>query len=820
MTDNRGMSAEFSDIVALSPDAVILVDEAQSILHFNPGAENLFGYSSHEILGQLVDVLIPARFQFKHGEHFHHFASSPELVRRKDNRREIFGLRKDGTEFPAEASIAKTQSKIGAVYIVILRDISERKRAEEALQRERDFTAAVLDTAGALVVVADAQGTIVRANRACEHVTGYSWRELRGKMLWEVFSTPEEAGDFQSNFRNLCLTRCANKHETYCFIKGGGRRLIAWSDAVMLRGEAAVEHVICTGIDVTERRLAEEALAREANLLRVLIDLWPDHIFVKDFNGRYVVNNAAHRSAIGISSLPDVVGKTDFDFFPEELAAQYQQDERAIIHSGRPVLDREDLFTQPDGMQIWLSTRRVPWRDHGGNVVGLVGMSQDVTERKRVQTELEQYALELREKNEKLRGALTAAREATRLKSQFLAKMSHEIRTPMNGVIGMIQLLLNTPLDGEQSEYAGFALRSAEALLRLLNDILDISKIEAGKLELENAPFDLMIALQDIVSLFAVRATAKNLRLECTVRPGVPRFVRGDEGRLRQILTNLLGNALKFTEHGGVILQVERTGESEGKVTVRFSVEDTGIGISSEQLPRLFQNFVQADSSTTRKFGGTGLGLAICKQLAEMMGGTIGAESEPGKGSKFWFTILFQQYGEALPAATGKHGGHGGRIPLIPASAGPKPNPGASAVAARILLAEDNHINQKVAVGILKKAGYQVDVVENGRKAVDALAVNYYDLVLMDVHMPVMDGYEATAEIRRLEGTGPHIPIIALTANTMTGDREQCLEAGMDDFISKPISVDEICRTIAQWLSEPTGGSSGGRSNIEAQAVG
>jgi PAS domain S-box-containing protein len=805
-----------SEIVALSPDAIILLDEAQSIRLFNPGAEKLFGYSAHEVLGQHLELLIPARFRTHHGEHVHRFAEAAEPVRRMDARREIFALRKDGTEFPAEASIAKSDTKTGGVYTVIVRDISERKKVEAVLRKERDFTAAVLDTTGALVVVTDTQGSIVRANWACGQVTSHSWEELRRKLLWDLFSVEEEAEAFQAAFQELCSTQSPNDHENYCSTKDGSRRLIAWSDAVLLNGEGAVEFVICTGIDVTERRRAEEALAKEATLLRTVIDLWPDHIFVKDSVGRYIVNNAAHRSALGKSSLSEVIGKTDFDFFTKELAAQIQADERAIIASGQPMLDREARVVKPDGTQIWLSTRKVPWLGHAGKVVGLVGMSQDITDRKRIQEELEKYALELRENNEKLGVALAAAQEATQLKSQFLAKMSHEIRTPMNGVIGMIQLLLNTILDGEQREFAEFALRSAEALLRLLNDILDISKIEAGKLELEQAPFDLRVTLKDVISLLAPRATAKGLDLKCTVHPDVPQFVRGDAGRLRQILTNLLGNAVKFTKRGGVVVQAERIGVADGRSTVQFSVDDTGIGIAPDHLPGLFQNFVQADNSTTRKYGGTGLGLAISKQLAEMMGGKIGAESEPGRGSRFWFTVVLEEQRDtgALPPRE-KHEEHRVQTALVSGCAVPERRHSGQTTAHRILLAEDNYINQKVVVGILKKAGYQADVVTNGRQAVEAVAVNHYDLVLMDVQMPIMDGFEATAEIRRREGATRRMPIVALTANAMAGDREQCLKAGMDDFLSKPVSVEEICQTLTRWLGHDTG-----RSHVERPTAG
>ena len=502
-------------------------------------------------------------------------------------------------------------------------------------------------------------------------------------------------------------------------------------------------------------------------MLATIIDVLPQRVFWKDLDGRFLGVNRGLKDDAGTD---DIVGKTDHDMPWRGAQAEFfREHDRKVIESRESVMNLVEPLTRGDGSVAWLTTCKVPLIDANGDVWGVLGTYQDITAIKRAEADLI--------------AAKDAAEAANRAKSEFLAMMSHEIRTPMNGVIGFTDLLLDTSLDTEQRECAETIRDSGHALLTIINDILDFSKMQAGRLAMEIAPFDGQHAAAEAMALLRPRAEQKFLQVILDWPESAPARLQGDVGRFRQVLLNLACNAIKFTETGRIVVRA-RT-DAAG---CRVEVEDTGVGIPSDQLSKLFTKFTQVDSSNTRKYGGTGLGLAISKELIERMGGTVGVISEPGRGSTFWFTIPLAATAEPRALAT------------TATTASVKSIPAGALQGMRVLLAEDQPVNRLLTTRILGNLGCGVDTAENGLLACERAASSSYDVILMDCQMPELDGFAATKAIRANETkSNRRVPIIALTANAMPEDRQRCLDAGMDDYLSKPFSAKTLEQTLQRW---------------------
>jgi PAS domain S-box-containing protein len=552
------------------------------------------------------------------------------------------------------------------------------------------------------------------------------------------------------------------------------------------------------------REMADQALRESEDRYKQLVQHANDIIYRTDSTGHFTYANPVAERLLNYnreSLLERHYLELIHPDFRREAARFYEEQFAEGVQSTY----YEFPALKEDGAIVWIG-QNVQLIIENDQITGAQAVARDITTRRRLAADLEL--------------ARDEALESARLKSEFLANMSHEIRTPMNGILGMAGLLVDTPLSEDQRHFTDTIQQSAESLLKIINDILDFSKIEAGKLEFETLDFDLRHVIESTVESFAGAAHVKKLDLATRMNEDAPTDLRGDPGRLRQALTNLIGNALKFTEHGEIVLQVQSEEVSAESAVVRFTVKDTGIGITPEAQQRLFAAFSQADGSTTRRFGGTGLGLAITRQLVEMMGGEVGVVSEPGKGSSFWFTARFEKQPRNGPVQITPRNNPQGLGASI--AADNKLRDLCTAANRRVLVVEDNKVNQEVALRLLRKLGYQVDVAGNGSEAVKAVSNCDYAVVLMDCQMPVMDGYEATSEIRKSEEGYRHTPIVAMTANAMEGEREKCLRAGMDDYISKPVQSDLLWEMLNKWTADeeihasasPNSGS-GARTTIQ-----
>jgi PAS domain S-box-containing protein len=764
--------AALASIVESSQDAIASVSLDQSIVSWNRAAESLFGYTAQEIIGKPISILeVQGR--------------SPETRACMDGIRQGLAIPPFDTVLQARdhevdvvLSISPIRNSAGQIVgsSGIARDIGQRVEAERKLRESEERFRNVFEHAPVGMCVAALDGRCIQVNESLCRMLGYSQEELTGK-AWAELTHPDDLALSRQMWEQL-------RREPDTTVEGEKRYLhrsgsVVWARVrISLLRDSLRRPLYCVvhAEDITERKRAVQALQASEEKFRQLAENIREVFWMKgpDNEGMLYISPAYEQ----------IWGRTCESLYrnptswldavhPDDL----EQAHRLFARTKRgEASEFEYRIRTPDGQEKWIRDRAFPIRGQAGQVIRVVGIAEEITDRKRYEEEL----IRARE----------GADAANRARSRFLANMSHEIRTPMNGVLGMLQLLMGTNLTAEQREYAGVAETSGRTLLALIDDILDLAKIEARKVTVDSQTFQLSEAVEGVVRLLRVQANAKGLNIGWSISPKIPRVLCGDIRRLRQVLTNLLANAVKFTRLGSVTLDVSLEAHDDLAVTVRFTVTDTGIGIRPEQVARLFTPFTQADDSASRKYGGTGLGLAISKQLVELMGGAIGVDSREGQGSTFWFTVVFQ-----LPAAD---------QPLTePERLDPRARASARAATpsrgTRILVAEDHPVNRQLALAQLTKLGYEATAVTNGAEAVEAVACGGYDLVLMDCQMPVMDGFEATRQIRG--SAQPGIPIVAITADAMPADEDRCLAAGMNGYLAKPVDLAKLAAAIAKWLA-------------------
>ena len=820
----------------------------------------------------------------------------------------------------------------------VTQHLAERRRGDELARR----LAAIVESSEDAIIAKTLDGTILTWNAGAERIYGYSAAEAVGRSI-ALLLPPELPDDVLQILARIGRGEAISQYETVRLRKDGQRIDIALTISPLKDETGQVVGASTIGRNITERKRAEQALRDSEARLRQIIDLVPHFIFAKDREGRFLLANRALAEAYGTTS-DRIVGTTDADYHsPGAELYHFVRNDLAVIDSGQSLFIPEETLVDSQGRQRILQTTKIPFTAIGSLRRAVLGVAIDITELKQAEAELrqardeleirvQQRTAQLARSHAELAQAKEAAETASRAKSAFLATMSHEIRTPLNAIIGMTELVLRGALSAQQREFLATVRDSGETLLAVINDILDFSKIEAGRLVLDPGPFDVRESLGDTLKPLALRAHQQGLELACQIHSDVPRLLVGDFPRLRQIVTNLVGNAIKFTARGEVVLEVSRESLLGQEVILHVAVSDTGPGIPEEKRAIIFGQFEQADSSLRRRHGGTGLGLAIVSRLVELMRGRVWVESTVGQGSRFHFTaslgLADAEAGELAPAepdclhgmrvlvvddhATNRRileeilrswqmlpdtasnaeealdllrrryrAGMAYRLVLTDAhmplndgfvfaewikldpdlrqtvimmlTSSDRPEdrqrceqlgiaahllkpikhselldaiqlalgislpddrqyrfverPPQQLRSLRVLLAEDSLVNQRLAVALLEEEGHTVTVANNGREAVAALATGPYDVALMDVQMPEMDGFEATAMIRaREQQTGAHLPIIAMTAHALRGDRERCLAAGMDSYIAKPIRTHELFHALAVVASDAAAG--------------
>jgi len=675
-----------------------------------------------------------------------------------------------------------TGSILAFLFIVLIlaqlnKDIFLRKEAEKELLKSELKYRNLIENTGSVIYSTDNKGNITFSSAKAAELTGYSGEQLLGM-------------HFTSLVDPSCLDRVTRHYSdqitngiestTLTFLIVTGDKEVKWVEqfAVLLQDKGQPAGFQCMVKDVSYSKLMQleleksELKLKENQLwLQSILDNTTSLIYIKDLSGRYIMANRRFREVLNLTE-DKIINRTDYDFSPKELADHYKELDDEVIRTGKS-MEIEELITTVKGDRNLLLIK-FPLLDGNNNVFGISGIATDITERVHYQ--------------QQLIAATKDAQEAKGMQEIFLANMSHEIRTPMNGIQGMTNLVLDTDLTAPQKEFAEVIKRSVGNLLVIINDVLDFSKIRAGKLAIEKIDFRLQDVLDNVHAMFAHRVKKKGLLLQLQMDKDIPGQLKGDPYRLNQVLINLIGNAIKFTEQGSIKVQVSIQRRSREETVLLFTVADTGIGISRQSQPYIFESFSQAGLDISRRFGGTGLGLAICNQLLQLQGGTISVASMEGQGSTFTFQIPYAN-------------SDSNRQTRDQSSSPSITDYSQLLTGMRFLVAEDNEVNQQLVDHVLKKAGATVKLVGNGEEAIQYLQKDAaFDCIIMDLQMPVMDGYAATQHIRSVLRLP--IPIIAMTATAMIGEQVRCIEVGMNDYMTKPFEFTELYKRIVALLDQ------------------